>query len=98
MNFPLLLIESTKVFDDLHLMKQQVNIINILLLVCHRPISIVLECNIHNDQAVLVQLLIFQCISSGEINDKLFHFESIPMDDFLESVLVNLYTSVVVNL
>lgn len=82
MDFSLLLIESTKVFDDLHLTKQQVNIKNILLLVW--PTSIVLECNIHNDQAVLVQLLIFQCISSGEINDKPFHFESIPMDDFLE--------------
>lgn len=83
MDFPLLLIESAKVFD-LHLTKQQVNIINIILIVCNRPTSIVLECNIHNDQAVLVQLLIFQCISSGEINDKPFHFESIPMDDFLE--------------
>lgn len=82
MDFSLLLIESTKVFDDLHLTKQQVNIKNILLLVW--PTSIVLECNIHNDQAVLVQLLIFQCISSGEINDKPFHFESIPKDDFLE--------------
>ena len=85
MDFSLLLVESTKVFNDLHLMKQQVKNINILLLVCHRPTSILLHC-------IVISLMVRLCIgtplnisiSSGEINDKPFHFESTPMDDFPE--------------
>ena len=85
MDFSLLLVESTKVFDDLHLTKQQVNNINILLLVCHGPTSILLHC-------IVISLMVRLCIgtplnisiSSGEINDKPFNFESTPMDDFPE--------------